>query len=85
MNVNYKKCWLALKHQVESLQVILKALTGVLHKDLRVCPGALLVGFVVLYGRAEDNDMPKDPPIGAFKEGQDEGHFSASCLPADYR
>ena len=44
--------------------------------------GALLVGPVALYGGAQEHDMSKEPPVGAFKEGQDEGRFSTSCLPA---
>ena len=82
--VDYKKCWLALKHQVEGPQVIVKALTGVQNVDLRVRPepGALLVGLV-LYGGAQDHDVSKEPLVGAFEQRQDENGFSASRLPAD--
>ena len=73
-------------HQIEGPQVIVKALTGVQNVDLRVRPepGALLVGLVVLYGGAQDHDMSKKPPVGAFfEQRQDENGFSAFRLPAD--
>ena len=82
--VDYKKCWLALKHQVEGPQVIVKALTGVQNVDLRVRPepGALLVGLVVLYGGAQDHDVSKEPPVGAFFEHrQDENGFPHPVCP----
>ena len=47
-------------------------------------PGALLVGLVVLYGGAQDHNVSKEPPVGAFfEQKQDENVFSASRLPAD--
>ena len=64
----------------------MKALTGVQNVDLRVRPepGALLVGLVVLYGRKQDHDVSKEPPLEAFfEQRQDENGFSASRLPAD--
>ena len=64
----------------------MKALTGVQDVDLRVrpVPGALLVGLVVLCGGAQDHDVSKEPPVGAFfDQRQDENGFSASFLPAD--
>ena len=46
----------------------MKALTGVYNVDLGVRPepSALLVGLVVLYGGAQDHDVSKEPPLGAF-------------------
>ena len=64
----------------------MKALIGVQNVDLRVRPeqGALLVGLVVLYGGAQDQDVSKEPPVGAFfEQRQDENGFSASRLPTD--
>ena len=84
--VDDEKCWLTLKHQVEGLQVIVKALTGVQNVDLRVRPepGTLLVGPVVLYGGAQDHDVSKEPPVGAFfEQRQDENGFF--CIPSARR
>ena len=37
----------------------------------------------MLYGGAQDHDVSKEPPVGAFSEQRQENVFSASCLPAD--
>ena len=38
----------------------------------------------MLYGGAQDHDVSKEPPVGAFfEQRQDENGFSASRLPAD--
>ena len=65
-------------------QVLMEALTGVKKVDLEVGPdpGALLIGLIMLYGRAQDHDVLKKTPVGAFEQIQDENCFSTSRLPA---
>ena len=65
-------------------QVIVDALTGVKKVDLgvRPDPGALLIGLFMPYGRAQDHDALKEPPVGAFEQIQDENCFSTSRLSA---
>ena len=64
----------------------MKALTGVLKVDLGVGPGPrALVCFVVPNGGAQDHDVSKEPPVGAFEQIQDIDRFSTSRLPAYYR
>ena len=52
---------------VKRLQVIVEALTGVKTVDLgvRPDPGALLIGLVMPYGWAQDNDVLKEPQVRA--------------------
>ena len=68
---------------VKRSQVIVEALTGVKKVDLwaRPDPGALLIGFVMPYGWAQDHDVLKEPPVGAFEQVQDENCFSTSRRP----
>ena len=49
---------------VKRSQVIVEALTGFKKVDLwvRPDPGALLIGLVLPYGRAQDHDVLKEPP-----------------------
>ena len=69
---------------VKRSQVIVEALTGVKKVDLwvRSDPGALLISLVMPYGRAQDHDVLKEPPVGAFEQIQDENCFSTSSLSA---
>ena len=69
---------------VKRSQVIVEALTGVKNVDLgvRPDPGALLIGLIMPYGRAQDHDVLKEPPVGAFEQIQDENCFSTSRLSA---
>ena len=64
------QCWLALKYQVESPQVVMKALAGIYNVDLRVRPdpGALVISLVVPHRGAQDHDVSNDLPVGAFKQ-----------------
>ena len=63
---------------VKRSQVIVVALIGVKKVDLwvRPDPGALLIGLVLPNGRAQDHDVLKEPPVGAFEQIQDENCFS---------
>ena len=69
---------------VKRSQVIVEALTGIKKVDLwvRPDPGALLLGLVMPYGRAQDHDVLKEPPVEAFEQIQDENCFSTSRLSA---
>ena len=69
---------------VERSQVIVESLTGVKKVDLGVCPdpGTLLIGLIMPYGRAQDHDVLKETPVGAFEQIQDENCFSTSRLSA---
>ena len=51
---------------VERSQVIVELLTGVKKVDLRVRPdpGTLLIGLIMPYGRAQNHDVLKEPPVG---------------------
>ena len=57
---------------VERSQVIVELLTGVKKVDLgvRLDPGTLLRGLIMPYGRAQDHDVLKEPPVV-----QDENFF----------
>ena len=68
---------------VKRWQVIVEALTGVKKVDLGIRPdtGALLIGLVMPYGWAQDHDVLKEPPVGAFDQVKDENWFSTSRLP----
>ena len=72
------------KHMVKCSQVIVEALTGVKKVDLVVRPdlGTLLIGLVMPYRWAQDHNVLKEPPVGAFEQTQDENGFSISRLPA---
>ena len=63
---------------VKRSQVIVEALTGVMKVDLgvRPDPGDLLIGLVMLYRWAQDHDVLKELPVGAFEQIQDENCFS---------
>ena len=65
---------------VKRSQVIVEALTGVKKVDLgvRSDPGALLIGLVMPYSRAQVHDVLKEPPVGAFEQIQDENCFTTS-------
>ena len=69
---------------IKRSQIIVEALTGVMKVDLgvRPDPGALLIDLIVPYGRAQDHDVLKEPPVGAFEQIQDENCFSTSRLYA---
>ena len=70
---------------VERLQVIIESLTAVKKVDLgvRPDPGTLLIGLIMPYGRAQDQDVLKEPPVGAFEQILDENcFFSTPCLSA---
>ena len=69
---------------VERSQVIVQSITGVKKVDLRVRPdpGTLLIGLIMPYGRAQDRDVLKEPPVGAFEQIQDENCISTSRLSA---
>ena len=69
---------------VKRSQVIVESLTWVKMVDLgvRLDPGTLLIGLIVPYGRAKDQDMLKERPVGAFEQIQDENCFSTSRLSA---
>ena len=69
---------------VERSQVIAESLTGVKKVDLGVGPdpGTLLIGFIMPYDRAQDHDVRKEPPVGAFEQIQDENCFSTPRLSA---
>ena len=71
---------------VKRSQVIVEALTGIKKVDLgvRLDPGALLIGLIMPYVRKQDNDVLKEPPVGAFQQIEDENCFSTSRLP-EYR
>ena len=58
---------------VERSQIIVKSLTGVKKVDLgvRPDPGTLQIGLIMPYGRAQDHDVLKEPPVGAFEQIQD--------------
>ena len=62
---------------VERLQVIIESLTAVKKVDLgvRPDPGTLLIGLIMPYGRAQDQDVLKEPPVGAFEQILDENCF----------
>ena len=55
---------------VERSQVIVESLTGVRKVDfgVRPDPGTLLIGLIMPYGRAQDHDVLKEPPVGAFEQ-----------------
>ena len=55
---------------VKRSQVIVEALTGVKKVDLgvRPDPGALLISLIMPYGRAQDYDVLKEPPVWAFEQ-----------------
>ena len=55
---------------VKRSQVIVESLTGVKKVDLgvRPDPGTLLIGLIMPYGRAQDHDVLKEPPVGAFEQ-----------------
>ena len=63
---------------VKRSQVIMVALTGVKKVDLwvRPDPGALLIGPVMPYGQAQDHNVLKESPVGAFEQIQDENGSS---------
>ena len=69
---------------VKRSQVIVESLTGVKKVDLgvRPDPGTLLIGLIMPYGRAQDHDVLKAPPAGAFQQIQDENCFSTPRLSA---
>ena len=69
-----------------TVQVILEALTGVKKVDLgvRPDPGALLIGLIMPYCRAQDHVVLKGLPVGASEQIQDENCFSTS-RPSAYR
>ena len=58
------------KYMVKRSQVIVETLTGVKKVDLgvRLDPGALLIGLIIPYGREQDHDVLKEPPVGAFEQ-----------------
>ena len=62
---------------IKRSQIIVEALTWVKKVDLgvRPDPGALLIGLIMPYGRAQDHDVLKEPPVGAFEQIQDEHCF----------
>ena len=72
---------------VKCSQLIVEALTGVKKVDLgvRQDPGALLLGLIMPCGRAQDYDVLKEPPVGAFEQIQDENCFFTSRMSADRR
>ena len=65
---------------VKRSQVIVESLTGVKKLDVgvRPGPGALLIGLIIPYGRAQDHDVLKEPPVGAFEQIQDKNFFHNS-------
>ena len=69
---------------VERSQVIVESLTGVKKVDLgvRPDPGTLLIGLIFPYGRAQDHDVLKEAPVGAFQQIQDGNCFSTTRLSA---
>ena len=69
---------------VKRSQVIVEALTGVKKVDfgVRPDPGALLIGLVMPYGWAQEHNVLKEPPVGAFEQIQDKNCFSTSRLSA---
>ena len=62
---------------VKRSQVIVEALAGVKKVDLgvRSDPGALLIGLVMPYSRAQNHDVLKEPPVRASEQIQDENCF----------
>ena len=69
---------------VERSQVIVESLTGVKKVNLgvRPDPGTLLIGLIMPHSRAQDDDVLKEPSVGAFEQIQDENCFSTSRLSA---
>ena len=67
----------------ERSQVIVESLNGVKKVNLgvRPDPGTLLIGLIMPYGRAQDHDMLKEPPVGAFEQIQDENCFPTPVCP----
>ena len=72
---------------VKRSQVIVESLTGVKKVDLgvRPDPGTLLIGLIMPYGWAQDHDVLKEHPVGAFEQIRDENCFSTSRLSAYHR
>ena len=68
---------------VERSQVIVESLTGVKKVDLgvRPDPGSLLIGLIMPYGRAQEHDVLKEPPVGAFQQIQDGNCFPHPVCP----
>ena len=62
---------------VKHSQIIVEALTRVQKVDVgvRPDPGALLIGIVMPCHWAQDHDVLKEPPVGVFKQMQDENCF----------
>ena len=62
---------------VKRSQVIVEALTGVKMVDLgvRPDPGSLLIGLIMPYGRAQNHNVMKELPVGAFEQIQDKNFF----------
>ena len=63
----------------------MESLTGVKKVDLwvRPDPGTLLIGLIMPYGQAQDLDVLKEPPVGAFEQIQDKKNcFSTPRLSA---
>ena len=58
------------KFMVKRSQLIVESLTGVKKVDLgvRPDPGTLLIGLIMPYSLAQDQDVLKEPPVGAFEQ-----------------